>query len=287
MRCSIVDGEMTIYPGEGWDGDGHSTASAFLDKCAAVGIIKESMEGNDYSEVSGVTNAEYRGSSADCGKIISGANMVVEDKDELSAGAAFGIFFAALALLALLFLIARKLRRKPAQEDMSLISNNLDGSLGGYDDPYANTIDVHKCSSIYCTICNGKDNETSFLPAPKKANMAKAMANNGISPTAVNDTEGAFFNQDESSKETLEFNESKGSIMRVPIRNQLEDEDRSLSIVNEVAHDSEIDTELESVQGDAHNDETTVPPPPPLSFHPAYRQGSGVAAIQSNDEISI
>ena len=295
VRCSVVKGEMSVYPAgdwasDGWDGDGHAeaAAAAFIDACTGSGIIKESMDGNDYSEIDGVTNAEYRNSDADCGKIIAGASVVVQPKDDMSAGAAFGILAAIAALIALAFLIARKMRRKNNQEDISLISNNLNNSLEDYDDPYANTIDVHKCTSRFCN-CNSNLNDTTFLPAPKKVDMAKTMAANGVSPTAVNDSDGEFFNRDESEQsedhQWSNASNAKGSIMRVPIRSQIQ-EDQSLTPVNEVAHDSEIDTELESVAGD-NGDETTVPPPPPLAFHPAYRQGSGVAAVSSNDEISI
>ena len=296
VRCAVVNGKMTFSPGKwgddgygdddgwgddgydsAWDGDGHASA---IDECASASLIKDSMDGHDYSDIDGIENAEFRRSDLDCGMIVAGANMAVEEEDELSAGAAFGIFFACLALLALMFLLVRKLRRKRPRDEISLISNNLDGSLAGYDNPYGNTIDVHKCTSIYCN-CNSNLNETTFLPAPKKVNMAKTMEKNGISPTAVDDAEESeFFNPTkEEPKETLAFDESKGSIMRVPIRTQLDAEDRTLEPVNEVS-----ESELESVAGD-NTDESTVPPPPPLASHPTYgKQGS---RTQSNDEISI
>lgn len=290
---------MTVYPGavnwsdDGWEGDAHGDG---IDACSASDMIKDGMEGNDYSDIDGVTNAEYRNTDADCGMIVSGANIIVQPQDDDDSGVAFGIFAAAAAcLIALAFLIAHKLRRKPREfvrEDISLISNSLDGSLNDRN-PYASTIDVHKCTSIYCN-CNSKSNETTFLPAPKRVDMAKTLAANGISPTAVNEADDLFFNQDESDGPELDqaanlehqgSNESRGSIMRVPIRSQYEENDgRPLTPVNEVLNDSELDSEMESVAGD----DTTIPPPPPLAFHPAYRQGPGAVHLsESNDEISI
>jgi len=322
VRCSVVKGEMNFYIDEStmdddaWAGDGFN-----IDDCAAINIIKESMEGQDYSEdVEGVLSAKYKNSdSKECEEeVIAGAAIIMptETDDDSSAAAAFLVPFAAAALALLALLAARKFRRKPVaveeeppvKEDISLISNSLNGSfLGGgeYEDPYANTIDVHKCTSIYCN-CNKDTSETDFLPVPKKVDMAKTMMALGFSPTAVNQADGEFFCQpvaDEKEEEDdpeLDHSgsfESKGSIMRVPIRSQLEQEDRPLTPVNEVLHDSEIDTELEeSVMGDQEgtldgqtmNDETTVPPPPPLFFHPAYQQGTGQVHLKdSEDEISI
>lgn len=318
VRCTVVKGEMSFYIDENaWEGDGHdSEADAIwagdghgLDACEASGLVKDSMEGQDYSEVDGVTRAEYRNSDLECAKIIAGASIVVgEQNEDLGAGGAFAMLLAAAALVALAFFIVNKKRRQrepevDMKEDFSLISNSLNGSFlgNGGDDPYANTIDVHKCASIFCN-CNKSMNETTFLPAPKKVDMAKTMAANGISPTSVN----AFFPEEDEVVEEDEADTSAGivadldpeanndeevaqsnqdNIMRMPIRSQYEEQDRPLTPVSEIAHDSEIDTEMESMAGD--NDETTVPPPPPLTFHPAYRQGSGVAVMQSDDEMSI
>lgn len=268
--------DLADWGDDGWDDDGHDGAAAWagdghegIDECDASHIIKKSMEGQDYSEVDGVDGAEYRNSDADCQTIIAGANNVVVVQDKgLEAGAAFALLAMAAALVALAFLAYSKMRRRrrvPVQEqDMSLISTNLDGSLLYNDDPYANTIDVHKCASIYCN-CNNELSDTTFLPAPKKVDMAKTLAAQGISPTAVNEADGEFFRDGEDS---AEGGARQGSIMRVPIRSQLEG-DRPLTPVNEIAHDSEIDTELEeSVVGEDMGDDTTVPPPPPIAFHP-------------------
>ncbi|KAL7534974.1 hypothetical protein ACHAXR_006184, partial [Thalassiosira sp. AJA248-18] len=284
-----------------WAGDGHDD----IDACDASNIIKDSMEGKDYSEVDGVTKAEYRNSDLECdgggGTIIAAKTTFVED-DGVGAGAAFGMLMAAAALIALAFFVTRRRRRQPIpeevmKEDISLVSGDLNGTFfSDREDPYANTIDVHKCTSIFCN-CNGNLSETTFLPAPTKVNMAETMAANGISPTAVNEADNEFFEEEdelatgiptdleEQANTGRESPTAHDSIMRVPIRSQNEESDRPLTPVNEIAHDSEIDTELESMAGD--NDETTVPPPPPLSFHPAYRQGSRVATLESDDEISI
>mmetsp|Transcript_26128 Transcript_26128/g.56105 ORF Transcript_26128/g.56105 Transcript_26128/m.56105 type:complete len:722 (-) Transcript_26128:281-2446(-) len=317
VRCSVIKGEMSVYVSSpAWDGDGHAPEDWAgdghdkFDQCVALHIIKESMEGNDYSDVEdGVTGAAYRNSELKCEQamIIGGANLVIQpqEDDKLSAGAAFGILAAAAALIALAFLVARKMRRTPMEEvkeDISLISNSLQGSLyDDHDDPYANTIDVHKCTSIYCN-CNGSGGDTTFLPAPKRVDMAKTMMANGISPAAVDQAnDDGFFNQeDKEEEEDYELeqqaahverqasNESQGSIMRVPILSQYEEnEGRPLTPVNEIAHDSEIDTELESM-ADGDYDDTTIPPPPPMAFHPAYRQDSDdVHLTESTDEISI
>eukprot|EP00578_Thalassiosira_sp_NH16_P012976 CAMPEP_0181118984 /NCGR_PEP_ID=MMETSP1071-20121207/23365_1 /TAXON_ID=35127 /ORGANISM="Thalassiosira sp., Strain NH16" /LENGTH=995 /DNA_ID=CAMNT_0023203511 /DNA_START=260 /DNA_END=3247 /DNA_ORIENTATION=- len=320
VRCTVINGEMSVIVSkQDIDSESHD-----FDECEVLKLIKESMEDKDYSkDVDGVSGAKYRNSDVDCGKIIAGAAIVVQAEDDsLSAGAAFGMLAAAAALLALLFLLAGKFKRKsppptPVRDDISLISNSLNGSM--YDDkidPYANTIDVHKCTSIYCD-CNKGGLGTTFLPAPKCVNVdiAKTMMDNGISPTAVDQVDGKFFNpsKDEDDSEADQASglkqqdlslfdqasdieqqsdqvssETRGSIMRVPIRSQLDDQDqdRPLTPVNEIAHDSEIDTELESVADD--NDYSTVPPPPPLSSHPAYGQESGkVQPMGSNDEISI
>jgi hypothetical protein len=291
---------MTIYDDNG----------SFRDACEASGVIEDAMDGQNYSDdVDGVNSAEYRNSDEDCGKIVAGAATVVEEKNELSAGAAFGILFAAAALLALALLIYNKLRRKPqSRQAIPLISNNLDGSPYG-DNRYGNTIDVHKCTSIYCN-CNKGLDETAFLPAPSPRTsskmIAKSMAAHGISPTAVDEAPG--FNEEEAKEEEdarldtlvadpdLERQSARGSIMRVPILSQLGrsksgggessgEEVRSLSTVNEVAHDSDIDTENE---GDELDETSTVPPPPPLAFHPGYDRKSGnVEQVKSDDEASI
>ena len=83
------------------------------------------MKGNNYSEVEGVTGAVYRDSELKCDRemIIGGANLVIppQEDDQLSAGAAFGLLAAAAALIALDFLVARKLvRQQPVDISMVL-----------------------------------------------------------------------------------------------------------------------------------------------------------------------
>ena len=267
-----------------WGGDGHA---ASFDACAACTIVKDSMEGQDYTDIDGVTGAEYRNcDAAECDRdtVIAGATVVPPQDDDLNGGALFAIWLAALAAIALLALLLARKRRKSQEvnEDMSLISNDLDGNhFGDYEDPYANTIDVHKCTSIYCN-CNSKLNETTFLPAPRTVDISRTMSENGLTPPAaavVSQEDATELNQ-EPQQDDLEHqtNESRGSIMRMPLAYLSEEtSDRALTPVNEIAHDSEIDTELESVA----DDETNSPPPPPIAFHPSYNKQ------QSNDEISI
>ena len=290
---------MTFYP-DGWKGDGHD-----MDPCLAADIVEASMEGNDYTEVDGVTGAKYRNSDdGNCTLVIdSSAATVVKDED-LSAAALFAIWLAAFALIALAFLLLRK--RKQAQQralesdDMSLISNDLNGSMPDFDDPYANTTDVHQCTSKLCTMCNNGLQDTRFLPAPKRVNMKKVIEANEmcmpcdtISPTGVDQTHGDFFNQESKDEHSdvmelppdishQESANTRGSIMRVPFFQA--ERDQHLQPVNEVAHDSEIDTELESVADDT--DQTTVPPPPPLAFHPAYKQRT-LYTQRDDDEESV
>ena len=57
------------------------------------------MEGSDYSEVDGVTNAQYRNSDGKgCGMIIAGAVDVPMEDNGLDAGTAFAILATAAAL---------------------------------------------------------------------------------------------------------------------------------------------------------------------------------------------
>lgn len=253
-----------------WEGDGHG-----IDACSSFDIIEASMEGNDYTEVDGVTNVKYRNSDdPNCGMIV-GAGMIYTPEDKrLSAGTAFGLLLAAAALVALLFLLAKRRKPEPPREEFPL-TDSLTGDLPR-DNPYGSPIDVHKCSSHRCEICNKMKRETSFLPVPRKVDLTRTMRSNGISPTSVNQTD-SFFGQE--SQDGSQQN-SAGSIMRVPIRSQMDEDSRALPPVNEIPHDSEIDTELESV-ADQDADGTTIPPPPPLELHPAYGR------TESSDELSI
>mmetsp|Transcript_12867 Transcript_12867/g.27809 ORF Transcript_12867/g.27809 Transcript_12867/m.27809 type:complete len:205 (-) Transcript_12867:306-920(-) len=196
-------------------------------------------------------------------------------------------------------------------QEMSLISNSLDGSFldSPCKDPYASAIDVHKCTSIYFSTYNNKPlSEPHFLPVPRKVDMSKTMMANGMSHTVVNQADSKFFDEDPALDTTADSSEleedafdageqqarvhndgstmKQGSIMRVPIFQQ--EGDRPLTPVNEIANDSEFDTEISDDEGTEMDGSTTIPPPPPLNFHPAYRQGTGdVQLTDSNDEISI
>ena len=281
-----------------------STPPILVDACAAADLIGESMEGQDYAEdVAGVTDVEYRGSAA-CAQIIAGAAAVVAPADGISAGAFFGLLFAAAALAALALLAARRLRR-PAKEDgtardlpedFSLISNDLDGSFFGRqeEDPRANTVDVHVCKSLYCN-CN-KDkalSETTFLPVPSKVCLAAAVAAQGIPPTGVDGVGGFSFARDSRASGTRDGEASSASrdiIMRVPIRSQLEQDEDGLSLapVREITRDSEIDTEPDESVGGI---KTVIPPPPPLENHPAYPEypegWETTRRSNSDDEMSV
>ena len=288
VRCSVVKGEMTIYPTAGWNGDGY-------DPCLATNIIELSMEGNDYTEIDHVTGAKYRNSDVEgCGVIVASAATVTKDED-LSAGALAAIWFAALALIALAFLLVRRRRRKAVREDISLISDDLNGELYDFDDPYANTTDVHKCTSKVCPICNNRPQDPRFSPATKgKIDMSKIKeahgigrnpaSNSAISPTSVNGTDAVFYKNpfdDEAKVDEKEEDESadpppppalpatsnKGSIMRLPYFHS--HSDQPLPRINDVAHESD-ETDLDSVAHDGDN--STVPPPPPMALHPAYQQ---------------
>lgn len=299
IRCSVVKGEMTIYPTAGWNGD-------VYDPCLATDIIELSMEGNDYTEIDHVTGAKYRNSDVKgCGVIVALAATITKDED-LSAGALAAIWFAALALIALAFLLVRRRRRKAVREDISLISDDLIGELYDFDDPYANTTDVHKCTSKVCPICNNRPQDPRFSPATKgKVDMSKIKEAHGIgrnpasttvSPTSVNDTDAVFYKnpfddddeakvekEDESADSpppALPATSNKGSIMRLPYFHS--QSDQPLPPINDVAHESD-ETDLDSVAHDGDN--STVPPPPPMALHPAYQQRN--TKQRDSDEESV
>lgn len=274
---------MTIYPTAGWNGDGY-------DPCLATDIIELSMQGNDYTEIDHVTGAKYSNSDVEgCGVVVASAATVTKDED-LSAGVLAAIWFAALALIALAFLLVRMRRRKAVREDISLISDDLNGELYDFDDPYANTTDVHKCTSKVCPICNNRPQDPRFSPATKgRVDMGKIKDAHGISrnpasktvsPTSVNDTDDKnpfddelkVEEEDESADSpppppALPATSNKGRIMRLPYFHS--HSDQPLPPINDVAHESD-ETDLDSVAHDCDN--STVPPPPPMTLHPAYQQ---------------
>jgi len=245
------------------------------------------MGGHDFSYVDGIKSAEYISSEA-CilpSKVVAAPASVLDERG-LGAGDIFALAAAALALAVLALLAYRRMRRRPrefVEDDFSLLSNSLNGSLPDQG-PLASTIDVHQCSSIYCDICNKGNRETTFLPVPRNPDLQKTMSEVGICPVAppsraysdVTQKAGNVvvapimpFGGDEDDGEEP----AHDAIMRQPYGGH----DDYLDTVDEVPNDSEIDTELESVYED---DETVPPPPPPLSMHPTHN-------FRNADEISI
>lgn len=301
IRCSVVKGEITFFPLV-------SGVEDVSNPCLITEIIETSMNGNDYTRIEGVTDAKYRNSdleSCSDGIVSSAATTAAITDEDLSTGALFAIWCAVLALIGLVFLLARRRRRRAppvGRDDISLISNDLNGSVYEFDDPYANTTDVHKCTSKVCPICNTRPQDPQFLPVlGGEVNMGKIQeahgicvpaSNTAVSPTSVKEV-GSDFDMDrlvdkETKEEELEDHvppppplpASQGSIMRVPYFHA--HSDQPLPPVNEMAHESD-ETELESVVDDSDN--STVPPPPPLPFHPAYQQRNNKQ--RDDDEESV
>lgn len=254
---------MTVYA------DAHEMGA-----CDYSSIIQASMDTADLSSIDGVKEVEYleSGSScADSSKIISGEAAVVEDEG-LTAGAMVGLAMLAAFIAAAALLLARKLRRKSASDrDFDLISVDTDfeGRGLGSTDPFASTVDVHKCTSMYCN-CNKGGAGTKFLPAPRKSNMDKVIKKQGLdssSPTGVDEADAqGFFVGDPEPLETVSMNSDEVSHDSSQpkddiIRADPQPDDRALTPVREIAHDSEIDTEFES---DGEEDLESIPPPPPL-----------------------
>ena len=280
--CSIVKGEMTVYS------DSHS-----MDACDYANIVEAGMGNTDFSDIDGVKEVEYLNSGSSCdgaSKIISGEAAVV-DEQSLSAGAMIGIAMLAAFVAAAALLLARKMRRKPnASRDFDLISVDTDfeGKGLGANDPFASTVDVHKCTSMYCN-CNKGGTGTTFLPAPRKSNMDKVIKKQGLdttSPTGLDeaDAQGFFVGDPEpldavsidtdDSSVSLNSSQPKDDIIRADPT----PDDRLLTPVREIAHDSEIDTEFES---DGEEDLESIPPPPPLP--PGHPKRNSLQA----DEMSV
>jgi hypothetical protein len=166
------------------------------------------------------------------------------------------------------------LRRKDASDrDFDLISVDTDfeGNRFGANDPFASTVDVHKCTSMYCN-CNKGGTGTTFIPAPKKSNIDKVIQKQGLdttSPTGVDEAEAqGFFVGDPEPLEAVSMDSEDASLSQNSsqpqdsiIRAEATSEERALTPVREIAHDSEIDTEFES---DGEEDLESIPPPPPL-----------------------
>eukprot|EP01082_Thalassiosira_pseudonana_P013699 g11985.t1.2.5e17418b g11985 g11985.t1 contig6:993023-994787(+) len=165
-KCSVIKGEMTVYA------NGHE-----LDACEYADIVEYSMYDKDFSNVHGVEKAEYIRAESSCNtNAIIGSGNAAED-ESLGAGAMIGLAMLAAALAAIALLAARRLRRKPATDkdfDIVSLDSNEGRFLGMGNDPFASTVDVHKCTSMYCN-CNKGLGGTTFIPAPKKADMNKTL----------------------------------------------------------------------------------------------------------------
>ncbi|KAL7504685.1 hypothetical protein ACHAXN_002270 [Cyclotella atomus] len=264
--CSIIKGGMTVYA------DSHS-----MDACDYANIVEASMDIVDYSSVDGIKGIEYVDSGSSCdgtSKIVSGEAAVTDDEG-LSAGAMIGFAMLAAFIAAAALLLARKMRRTgdASDRDFDLISVDTDfeGNRFGSNDPFASTVDVHKCTSMYCN-CNKGGAGTTFLPAPKKSIIDKVIKKQGIdstSPTGVDEAAAqGFFVGDPEPLEAVSMDSDDSSQSRNSsqpkdsiIRAEPTSEERVLTPVREIAHDSEIDTEFES---DGEEDLESIPPPPPL-----------------------
>ncbi|KAL7439686.1 hypothetical protein ACHAXM_006836 [Skeletonema potamos] len=321
-ECAYVNGLMTFY-NENWGDDGHdgngSTGGAYVvagsggsgngsgssqsgshsaasalnahpvmasdsgygyDACDGATLIHDSMQGNDYSDVNGVKNVEFKQNKS-CPAIVASKAEAVEEANNM--GMLVGIPLAALLLIALALFAARRMRDD--REEFSL-SSGLGDFMGPPEDPYASTIDVHKCTSMYCN-CNKGFENVSFIPAPREVDLVKTRSAAGLAAAAADDYEGHWYPEaqmiDLDSDTVTGIHKVPAPETSVPLaaasaaipvdsRSYLPVEQRPLRTVSEVPHDSEIDTELESVEGE--DDATSIPPPPPpLAFHPLYQHG--------------
>ena len=249
-----------------------------LDKCAGATLIHDSMEGNDYSDVDGVKNVQFKqNTSCPPPAVIAAAKAApVAVSEGPSTGELVGGAIGAALLFALLLLFARRFRRKDEREEFSLTDSSL--GLEYKDDPYANTVDVHKCTSMYCN-CNRSLENVSFIPAPPSGDLSQARAVAGLSP--IETDKGSWYPEAAMSVAGDDsVNEGHVGRSYLPV------EQRPLRTVSEVPHDSEIDTELESMEG--NDDATSIPPPPPSSFHPPSGHGQAQSShYHEYDEMSI
>lgn len=309
-ECKYVDGLMTFYNeggDDGHDGSGQS-GSAFVvagssgsgngsgssqyasysdapsapnanqiiasdsgygyNACDGGTLIRDSMERNDYSSVDGVKNVEFKENSS-CPAIVASKAAVVEEDN---TGMIAGLAVAALLLVALALLVARRMRRDGREEFP--LSSGLDDFMGPPEDPYASTIDVHKCTSMYCNCNKGLEN-VSFIPAPREVDLVQTRAVAGLAAANTAD-EGEWYpeakTRDADSDTVTGVHNGSANGQADDSRSYLPVEQRPLTTVSEIPHDSEIDTELESLEGG--DDATSIPPPPPpMALHPLYRNG--------------
>ena len=257
-------------------------------------IVEASMNAVDFSDIDGVKNVEYLdsgSSSAGFSKIISGEAVVVDDGP--STGAMIAVAMLAAFVVAAALLLARKLRRKTDTSDREFdllsVDTNFEGKRFESTDPFTSTVDVHKCTSMYCN-CNKGGTGTTFLPAPKKVNLDKVVKKQGLQTMLhqdVDETNAQDFSagDDESlaadsmDTDTSSQYQHSSELKDEIIRADPPSEDRILAPVHEIAHDSEIDTECES---DGEQDLDSIPPPPPLPAGKQLRNNS----LQA-DEMSV
>eukprot|EP00577_Skeletonema_sp_RCC1716_P005553 CAMPEP_0113387450 /NCGR_PEP_ID=MMETSP0013_2-20120614/8539_1 /TAXON_ID=2843 ORGANISM="Skeletonema costatum, Strain 1716" /NCGR_SAMPLE_ID=MMETSP0013_2 /ASSEMBLY_ACC=CAM_ASM_000158 /LENGTH=770 /DNA_ID=CAMNT_0000270339 /DNA_START=269 /DNA_END=2581 /DNA_ORIENTATION=+ /assembly_acc=CAM_ASM_000158 len=240
-----------------------SDSGSEFDACDGATLIHDSMQGNDYSNVDGVKSVTFK-EKTNCPAIVAAKAAVVEEEEDNTA-MLVGIPLAAALFVALALLVARRMRDD--REEFPL-SSGLDDFMGPPEDPYANTIDVHKCTSMYCN-CNKALENVSFIPAPREVDLAQARAYAGL-PAVTNTTadEGDWFPEEkarDADSDTVTGVHNGSTNGQVPApddsRSYLPVEQRPLMTVSEIPHDSEIDTELESLEGG--DDATSIPPPPP------------------------
>lgn len=250
---------------------GSGDSGSGFDACGGATLIHDSMQGNDYSSVDGVKSVVFKEKKS-CPVIAASKAAVLVEEEEDNTALLVGVPLAAALLVALALLIARKFRDE--REEFSLASD-LDDFMGPPEDPYASTIDVHKCTSMYCS-CNKGLGNVSFLPAPVKVDLNQTRAAAGLCPVAPTTDDVDLWQYPESKDAdsdtvtAVQNGSTNGQVpapeMNVPVaeapddtRSYLPVEQRPLTTVNEIAHDSDIDTELESVA----EDDASIPPPPP------------------------
>ena len=101
------------------DGGAASDKVHGIEACGGSSLIHDSMAGNDYSDVDGVKNVEYKENLSCPAPVIVAAKAAVNEgptTGEIVGGVIGAAFFAVLALL-----LARKMRRKDEREEFSML----------------------------------------------------------------------------------------------------------------------------------------------------------------------
>eukprot|EP00986_Skeletonema_menzelii_P008519 scaffold3622_cov144-Skeletonema_menzelii.AAC.4 len=261
---------LNAHPVMGSDGGSE------LDACGGATLIQDAMQGNDYSSVTGVKNVKFKEKKG-CAAIVASKAAVADDDEGDNTAVLVGVPLAAALLVALALLLARRMRNQKEYD----LATGLDDFMGPPEDQYASTIDVHKCTSIYCNCNKGLEN-VSFIPAPRKVDLGATRAAAGLPPANPDTDEGEWYPEAkarDADSDTVTGVHNGSTYGELPVpkpsvpemttsdsdesRSYLPVEQRPLTTLTEVAHDSEIDTELESVEGG--DDATSIPPPPPQS----------------------